>query len=69
MKLIRNSQLVYRMEDFDTTIKIIVVGNGHVGKTSLTTRYCKDTYSGDIRKLLGKYCKYLFQFQKSMNIY
>ena len=53
MKLIRNSQLVYRMEDFDTTIKIIVVGNGHVGKTSLTTRYCKDTYSGDYKKTIG----------------
>ena len=41
------------MEDFDTTIKIIVVGNGHVGKTSLTTRYCKDAYSGDYKKTIG----------------
>ena len=53
MKLIRNSLLVYRMEDFDTTIKIIVVGNGHVGKTSLTTRCCKDTYSGDYKITIG----------------
>ena len=41
------------MEDFDTTIKIIVVGNGHVGKTSLTTRYCKNSFSGEYKKTIG----------------
>ena len=41
------------MEDFDTTINIIVVGNGHVGKTSLTTRYCKNSFSGEYKKTIG----------------
>ena len=41
------------MEDFDTSIKIIVVGNGHVGKTSLTTRYCKNSFSGEYKKTIG----------------
>ena len=41
------------MEDFDTAVKIVVVGNEQVGKTSLTTRYCKGAYSPGYRKTMG----------------
>lgn len=44
---------VSSMEDFDTAVKIVVVGNEQVGKTSLTTRYCKGAYSPGYRKTMG----------------
>lgn len=34
-------------------MKIIVVGNGQVGKTSLITRFVKDKFSMDYKKTLG----------------
>lgn len=34
-------------------VKIIVVGNGQVGKTSLTTRYCKGTFTTQYKKSIG----------------
>ena len=41
------------MEDFDTAVKIVVVGNEQVGKTALTTQYCTGAYSPGYRKTMG----------------
>ncbi|KAL3663014.1 hypothetical protein V7S43_011956 [Phytophthora oleae] len=40
-------------DDFDKTLKVIVVGNGNVGKTSMTTRYAKGRYTGTYKKTIG----------------
>ncbi len=37
------------------TIKVIVVGNGRVGKSSMTTRYCKNVYTDTYKKTIGAY--------------
>ena len=37
------------------TVKIIVVGNGRVGKTSMTTRYCTGEYTEVYKKTIGEY--------------
>lgn len=34
-------------------MKIIVVGNGRIGKTSMITRFVKGTYSDEYKKTLG----------------
>ena len=41
------------VEDFDLMMKVIVVGNGQVGKTCLITRFAKNTFSMDYKKTLG----------------
>ncbi|ETK87195.1 hypothetical protein F441_08477 [Phytophthora nicotianae CJ01A1] len=40
-------------DDFEKTLKVIVVGNGNVGKTSMTTRYAKGRYTGMYKKTIG----------------
>ena len=35
------------------SIKVIVVGNGAVGKSSMTTRYCKGTFTETYKKTIG----------------
>lgn len=35
------------------TIKVIVVGNGQVGKSSMTTRYCKGYFTDTYKKTIG----------------
>ena len=35
------------------TIKVIVVGNGRVGKSSMTTRYCKNVFTDTYKKTIG----------------
>lgn len=39
--------------DFETTIKVIVVGNGGVGKSSMASRYCKGVYTTTYKKTIG----------------
>ena len=41
------------IEDIDTTIKVIVIGNGGVGKSSLALRFAKNVYSGEYIKTVG----------------
>ena len=40
-------------EEFETTLKCIIVGNGQVGKTSMLQRYCKGVFTGEYKKTLG----------------
>ncbi|PFH33384.1 small rab-related GTPase [Besnoitia besnoiti] len=40
-------------EDFDKTIKVIIVGNGTVGKSSLITRFADGTYTTGYKKTLA----------------
>ena len=35
------------------TVKVIVVGNGQVGKTSMSTRYCKGKWTDTYKKTIG----------------
>jgi len=39
--------------DFDVTIKVIVVGNGQVGKTSMITRFAKGVFTNEYKKTLA----------------
>ena len=41
------------LEDLDLMMKVIVVGNGTVGKTSLITRFVKNVFSMNYKKTLG----------------
>jgi Ras-related protein Rab-23 len=40
-------------DDLETIVKVIVVGNGGVGKSSLTARYCKGTFTNTYKKTIG----------------
>lgn len=40
-------------EDLEVAIKVVVVGNGAVGKSSLIQRYCKGTFTKDYKKTIG----------------
>ena len=41
------------VEDIDITIKVIVVGNGCVGKSSLVLRYAKEIFTDEYKKTVG----------------
>lgn len=40
-------------QDVDTTMKVIVVGNGQVGKTSMITRFAKGIFTNEYKKTIG----------------
>ena len=40
-------------EDLEVAIKVVVVGNGAVGKSSLIQRYCKGCFTKDYKKTIG----------------
>ena len=40
-------------EDLEVAIKVVVVGNGAVGKSSLIQRYCKGSFTKDYKKTIG----------------
>lgn len=40
-------------QDVDTTLKVIVVGNGQVGKTSMITRFSKGIFTNEYKKTIG----------------
>lgn len=42
-----------REEDFETAIKVVVVGNGAVGKSSMIQRYCKGIFTAEYKKTIG----------------
>ena len=41
------------IEDLSPTMKIIVIGNGQVGKTTLTVKFVKDVFTTEYKKTLG----------------
>ena len=41
------------MDDLEIIIKVIVVGNGRVGKSSMITRFAKNSYTDEYKKTLG----------------
>eukprot|EP00357_Protocruzia_adherens_P004385 CAMPEP_0114997636 /NCGR_PEP_ID=MMETSP0216-20121206/15014_1 /TAXON_ID=223996 /ORGANISM="Protocruzia adherens, Strain Boccale" /LENGTH=303 /DNA_ID=CAMNT_0002362049 /DNA_START=38 /DNA_END=949 /DNA_ORIENTATION=+ len=45
------------LQDMTASMKIIVVGNGRVGKTSMITRFAKGIFTADYKKTLG--CDFL----------
>ncbi|XP_034236218.1 ras-related protein Rab-23 [Thrips palmi] len=42
-----------REEDLEVAIKVVIVGNGAVGKSSMIQRYCKGTFTKDYKKTIG----------------
>lgn len=40
-------------EDLEVALKVVVVGNGAVGKSSLIQRYCKGIFTTDYKKTIG----------------
>lgn len=40
-------------EDFEIAIKVVIVGNGAVGKSSMIQRYCKGIFTRDYKKTIG----------------
>ncbi|XP_042212524.1 LOW QUALITY PROTEIN: ras-related protein Rab-23-like, partial [Homarus americanus] len=42
-----------REEDLEIAIKVVIVGNGAVGKSSMIQRYCKGTFTKDYKKTIG----------------
>lgn len=40
-------------EDLEVAIKVVVVGNGAVGKSSMIQRYCKGIFTKDYKKTIG----------------
>ncbi|XP_036854270.1 ras-related protein Rab-23 isoform X2 [Manis javanica] len=40
-------------EDIEVAIKMVVVGNGAVGKSSMIQRYCKGIFTKDYKKTIG----------------
>ena len=41
------------LDDMEIIMKVIVVGNGKVGKTSMITRFARNQYSDEYKKTLG----------------
>lgn len=42
-----------REEELEVAIKVVIVGNGGVGKSSMIQRYCKGTFTRDYKKTIG----------------
>ncbi|CAM6054572.1 unnamed protein product [Sphagnum tenellum] len=40
-------------EDFEREVKVLVVGNGNVGKTSMIRQFCKGQYCNNYKKTIG----------------
>ncbi|XP_065215003.1 ras-related protein Rab-23 [Planococcus citri] len=42
-----------REEDLEIAIKVVIVGNGAVGKSSMIQRYCRGTFTREYKKTIG----------------
>lgn len=45
--------IIMREEDLEIAIKVVIVGNGAVGKSSMIQRYCKGTFTKEYKKTIG----------------
>lgn len=41
------------VEEIETAIKVVVVGNGAVGKSSMIQRFCKGVFTSEYKKTIG----------------
>ena len=61
------------IEDLSPTMKIIVIGNGQVGKTTLTVKFVKDVFTTEYKKTLGvdflTIKKYIKKLDKEIEYY
>lgn len=44
---------IMREEELEVALKVVIVGNGGVGKSSMIQRYCKGTFTKDYKKTIG----------------
>ncbi len=42
-------------ENFDRELKVLVIGNGQVGKTSMIRRFAKGVFTDEYKKTIGKW--------------
>ncbi|XP_053599077.1 ras-related protein Rab-23 [Microplitis demolitor] len=42
-----------REEELEISLKVVIVGNGAVGKSSMIQRFCKGTFTRDYKKTIG----------------
>ncbi|XP_017777539.1 PREDICTED: ras-related protein Rab-23 [Nicrophorus vespilloides] len=42
-----------REEELEVALKVVIVGNGGVGKSSMIQRYCRGTFTKDYKKTIG----------------
>ncbi|RWS22426.1 hypothetical protein B4U80_00370 [Leptotrombidium deliense] len=42
-----------REDDYETAIKVVIVGNGSVGKSSLIQRFCHGTFTSEYKRTIG----------------
>ncbi|XP_072942832.1 ras-related protein Rab-23 [Epargyreus clarus] len=42
-----------REEELETALKVVIVGDGGVGKSSMIQRYCRGTFTRDYKKTIG----------------
>ena len=57
---------MFQKEDFEKTIKVLIVGNGKVGKSSMIRRFCTGTFTNTYKRTIGvdflekvQYCREL----------
>ncbi len=48
-----SDSVIMREEEVEIAIKVVVVGNGAVGKSSMIQRYCKGIFTKDYKKTIG----------------
>jgi len=41
-------------ESFDRELKVLVIGNGQVGKTSMIKRFAKGVFTDEYKKTIGE---------------
>ncbi|KAG0586562.1 hypothetical protein KC19_2G100200 [Ceratodon purpureus] len=58
--------LTMQEEDFEREVKVVVVGNGCVGKTSMIRQFCKGQYSNEYKKTIGVDFLEKHQFVKAL---
>ena len=46
----------FEQSDIDLTVKVLVIGNGHVGKSTYVKRFCRGKYDENYKKTIG--CDY-----------
>jgi len=40
-------------DDFEIALKVVIVGNGAVGKSSMIQKYCRGIFTSEYKKTIG----------------